>query len=244
MLKFAPLLIMAAIWQLLVDTGMVSNLILPSIPQIGSAFWQILMNGDLLSHTGRSLYRAASGLSAAIMVGITIGVTMALWKPFRLVVNPIVQLFYPMPKSALIPVVMIWFGLGDQSKIILIFLGCLLPVVISTFNGVRGINPVLIWSAKSLGASTPATIIQIIIPAALPEILSGCRTALSFAFLLMVSSEFVIASDGVGYMISSLGDAGLYPAMFGVIFFVAFVGFLVDQIYSAVSRYQLRWRMA
>ncbi len=156
--------------------------------------------------------------------------------------NPIVQLFYPMPKSALIPVMMIWFGLGDMSKIVLIFIGCLLPVVISAYNGARGVNPFLIWSARSLGASRAATLIQVTLPAAMPDILNGIRTALAFAFILMVSSEFVIAKDGFGYLISQLGDGGSYAAMFAVILVVAAVGFTADRLYGAFVRHQLRWR--
>jgi ABC-type nitrate/sulfonate/bicarbonate transport system permease component len=138
--------------------------------------------------------------------------------------------------------VMIWFGLGDSSKIFLIFLGCLLPVIVSTYNGARGVNHFLRWSAASLGATKWEVLREVVIPAAMPDILAGCRTALAFSFILMVSSEFVIAKDGVGFLISSLGDSGTYPAMFAVIFTVAAAGFAADRLYAAFARNQLRWR--
>ncbi len=192
----------------------------------------------------RSISRAVAGLGGAVVVGILLGLLMASFRLVRNLVNPIVQIFYPMPKSALIPVVMIWFGLGDSSKILLIFLGCLLPVVVGTYNGARGVNPFLLWSAASLGASRADVLREVVLPAAMPDILTGCRTALAFAFILMVSSELVIATDGVGYMISSLGDGGQYPAMFAAIFFVAAIGFAADRAYAAFARHVLAWREA
>lgn len=244
LLRFSPLLVLCALWEFLGLSGLVSRQMLPGLGEIAQAFFRMLFEGDLLYNTMRSISRAAAGLGAAVVVGILIGLLMASFRPLRLLVNPIVQIFYPMPKSALIPVVMIWLGLGDSSKILLIFLGCLLPVVVGTYNGARGVNPFLLWSASSLGASRAEMLREVVLPAAMPDILSGCRSALAFSFILMVSSEFVIATDGVGYMISSLGDGGLYPAMFAAILFVAAIGFAADRAYAAFVRRVLRWREA
>lgn len=243
-IRFSPLLLLCALWEVLSRSGIISQQMLPGLGEIGAAFMKMLTEGDLLYNTGRSISRAATGLGSAVVVGILAGLLMASFRPVRLLVNPIVQLFYPMPKSALIPVVMIWLGLGDSSKILLIFLGCLLPVIVGTYNGARGVNPFLIWSAASLGASRIEVLREVVVPAAMPEILNGCRTALAFSFILMVSSELVIATDGVGYMISSLGDGGLYPAMFAAIFFVAAIGFAADRAYAAFARWMLAWREA
>ncbi|MGV6876502.1 ABC transporter permease [Pseudochelatococcus sp. B33] len=241
-LRYAPLVILLALWELVGATGLVSRQMVPGLGEIFGAFLSLLIDGDLLYNTMRSVGRAGAGLLAAVVLGIVAGLLMASFRPVRLLINPIVQIFYPMPKSALIPVVMIWLGLGDSSKILLIFLGCLLPVVVGSYNGARGINPFLVWSARSLGASRFDVLHEIVLPGAMPEILNGCRTALAFSFILMVSSEFLIATDGVGYMISSLGDGGIYPAMFAVIFFVAGIGFLADRVYAAFARRQLIWR--
>jgi ABC-type nitrate/sulfonate/bicarbonate transport system permease component len=242
--RYSPLLLILVVWELLGITGLVPNRLLPGVGEIVGAFVHMLGSGDLLHNLLRSLSRAAAGLAAAIVIGVVVGILMASSRVARLIANPIVQIFYPMPKSALIPVVMIWFGLGDMSKILLIFLGCLLPVVVASYNGARGVNPVLLWSASSLGASRLDVMREVLLPAALPEIISGCRTALAFAFILMVSSEFIIATDGIGFMISQLGDAGYYPGMFAAIFFVSLVGFAADRAYAALSRRALRWREA
>jgi NitT/TauT family transport system permease protein len=167
---------------------------------------------------------------------------MATSRTLRMLANPLVQIFYPMPKSALIPLMLIWFGFGDLSKVVLIFLGCLLPVIVSTYNGARGVEDRLVWSARSLGASARDIVWDVRLPAALPEILNGVRTALAFAFILMVSSELIIARDGLGYMIGMLGDGGAYPFMFAVIFTVVALGFLADRAFGGLARRLLRWR--
>lgn len=243
-LRYLPLLVMVALWEVVTLVRLVPGEMLPGPATVIAALWQLATGGDLLGNAARSLWRAGAGLAAAVALGIALGLVMATVKPLRLLTNPIVQIFYPMPKSALIPLVMVWFGLGDASKIFLIFLGCLLPVIISTYNGARGVNHFLVWSAASLGATRREILVEVVLPAAMPDILSGCRTALAFAFILMVSSEFVIAKDGVGFLISTLGDGGIYPAMFAVILLVALAGFAADRLYAGFMRRVLRWREA
>ncbi len=240
--RYLPVLIMLALWELAGRSGLVSQQMLPGIGAIASAFLDLLSSGELIMNAWRSLSRAAAGLGLAVMIGMTVGLLMATRPLFRTLINPLVRILYPMPKSALIPLVMIWFGLGDASKIFLIFLGCLLPVIVSAYNGARGVNPFLIWSATSLGASQDEVLREIILPAALPDILAGCRTALAFSFILMVSSEFVIAKDGLGFLIGSLGDGGNYPAMFAVILTVAGTGFVADRLFGSFVSHRLRWK--
>jgi ABC-type nitrate/sulfonate/bicarbonate transport system permease component len=147
-----------------------------------------------------------------------------------------------MPKSALIPVTVLWLGFGSASKILLIFIGCMLPITLSAFNGARGTEQVLIWSARSLGASRTAVLLQVVIPSALPEILAGIRTSLAFAFVLLVTTELVAARAGFGYMIGWLGDGGVYDAMFAVVLTVSFLGFAADRGVLLIMKRLLRWR--
>ena len=241
-IRYSPLLILALLWEALVRTGLVSQLVLPPFSAVMAAFEPLATDGDTYAHLLSSLMRAASGLGLAILIGTTAGVLMAWYPTVRALVNPIVQMFYPMPKSALIPVMILWFGLGDMSKIVLIFLGCLLPIVVSSFNGARGVDDVLIWSARSLGASRNKVLWQIVIPAAMPEILTGIRTALAISFVLLVSSELVIAKDGIGYLISGFGDGGAYDAMFACIIVVVAIGFFADRAFQFLMRRLLIWR--
>jgi NitT/TauT family transport system permease protein len=241
-IRYSPLLVVALAWELVLRLGLVSRLALPPLASVLGAWGELLGGGELLVNGLASVYRAALGLALAIAVGGALGLAMATSRWLRTLANPLVQIFYPMPKSALIPLMLIWFGFGDLSKVVLIFLGCLLPVIVSTYNGARGVEDRLVWSARSLGASARDIVWDVRLPAALPEILNGVRTALAFAFILMVSSELIIARDGLGYMIGLLGDGGAYPFMFAVIFTVVALGFLADRAFGALTRRLLRGR--
>jgi NitT/TauT family transport system permease protein len=240
--RYAPLLLLAIAWEAVSRFGVVSPAALPPLDNVAAAWLHLVESGDLWTNGIASISRGAAGLGLAIACGTTIGVLMAWYLPVRVVINPIVQFFYPMPKSALIPVMVLWLGFGDASKVVLIFIGCMLPVTLSAFNGARGTEQVLIWSARSLGASRTRVLWEVVLPSALPELLSGVRTALAFAFVLLVASELIVARRGLGYMIGWLGDGGVYDAMFAVVLTVALLGFAADRGYLMLMRRVLAWR--
>src|SRR5215469_12184942 len=130
LLRSAPLLILAVAWEAASRLHLVSSLALPPLTDVARAWIELIQSGDLVSNGLSSLYRAGAGLALAIVVGGALGIFMAISRPVNVMLGPLVELFYPMPKSALIPVTMLWLGFGDGSKILLIFLGCMLPVTI------------------------------------------------------------------------------------------------------------------
>jgi NitT/TauT family transport system permease protein len=240
--RYTPLLLLALAWEALTRAGIVPSAALPPLDTVATAWFGLAESGDLWSNAVASISRGAGGLALAIVCGSLIGVLMAWYRAIRIAVNPIVHFFYPMPKSALIPVMVLWLGFGDASKVVLIFVGCLLPVTLSAFNGARGTEEVLIWSARSLGASRARVLWEVVVPSALPELLSGIRTALALSFVLLVSSELIVARQGLGYMIGWLGDGGAYDAMFAVVLTVALLGFAADRCYLMLTRRILAWR--
>jgi NitT/TauT family transport system permease protein len=147
-----------------------------------------------------------------------------------------------MPKSALIPVTVIWLGFGDGSKILLIFMACLLPITLGAFNGARGSEQTLVWSARSMGANRLRMLWDVVLPSALPELLNGIRTAIALSFILLVSSELIVAREGLGYLIGFLGANGSYDAMYAVVLTVAFLGFVCDRGYQMIMNRMLAWR--
>jgi ABC-type nitrate/sulfonate/bicarbonate transport system permease component len=242
LLRYLPLLILAAAWEISSRLGLVSSLALPPLSDVIASWIDLLRDGDLTSNAACSLYRLVAGLALAIALGGLIGFAMAWWKPVNVVAAPIVEVFYPLPKSALIPVTAIWLGFGDGSKILLIFLGCMLPVTLGAFNGARGCEQVLLWSARSMGASRLRVLWDVVLPSAMPELLNGVRTALALSFILLVSSELIVAQRGFGFLIGSLGANGSYEAMYAVVFTVAFLGFAADRLYLLVMARVLAWR--
>ena len=240
--RYTPLFLLVAIWEAGTRLGIISKWALPTFDSVVMAWVGLLDGGDLFIHAGASLMRGSAGLALAIVVGVVLGVMMAWIKPVRIVFNPIVQVFYPIPKSALIPIMMLWLGFGHMSKIMLIFLGCMLPVTLSAFNGARGVDHVLIWSARSLGASPRQVLWEVIAPGALPEIFAGILTAIALSFVLLVSSELVVSREGLGYLIGWLGDGGVYNGMFAVVLTVAGLGFAADRLWLMLMRRLLVWR--
>jgi len=242
LVRYLPLALLAIAWEAVSRLGLVSGSALPSLSDVVRAWIDLVKDGELLSNGMSSLYRAAAGLGLSIVIGSLVGIFMAWWKPVNVLAAPIVEIFYPLPKSALIPVTVIWLGFGDGSKILLIFLGCMLPVTIGAFNGARSSEQALVWSARSMGASRLRTLRDVVLPSAMPELLNGIRTALALAFTLLVSSELIVAQKGFGYLIGFLGANGNYDAMYAVVLTVAFLGFAADRIYLLITERILAWR--
>ena len=241
-IRYLPLLLLAIVWELAARLELVSSTALPPLSDVIKAWIDLIKDGDLVSNGASSLYRAGAGLTLAILVGGTLGIVMAWWKPVNVLLAPLVEMFYPLPKSALIPVTVIWLGYGDSSKILLIFLGCMLPVTIGAFNGARSSEQVLVWSARSMGASKLRMLWDVVLPSAMPELLNGIRTALALSFILLVASELIVAQKGFGFLIGYLGANGSYDAMYAVVLTVAFLGFAADRAYLVITKRTLAWR--
>ena len=242
LLRYLPLLLLALAWEAGARSGLISTLALPPLSAVAAAWVDLLKDGELVTNGAASLWRSGAGLTLAIVVGAALGIFMAWWRPVNVLLSPLVEIFYPMPKSALIPVTVLWLGFGNGSKILLIFLGCMLPVTIGAFNGARSSEQALVWSARSMGANRLRMLWDVVVPSALPELLNGIRTALALSFILLVSSELIAAREGLGYLIGFLGANGTYDAMFAVVLTVALLGFMADRIYLVLMQRILRWR--
>jgi NitT/TauT family transport system permease protein len=240
--RYSPLLLLALGWEAISRLGLVSSQALPALSAVIEAWFELVKDPDFWSNAAASLYRAGSGLLLAIAVGAALGIAMAWWRPVNVLLSSVVEMFYPMPKTALIPVTALWLGFGDGSKILLIFLGCMLPVTLGAYNGARSSDRTLIWSSRSMGASRLRVLWDVVIPTAMPELLNGIRTALALSFILLVTSEQIVARQGLGYLIGFLGANGSYDAMFAVVMTVAFLGFAADRLYQMLMQRVLAWR--
>ena len=241
-LRYSPLLVLALAWELAARSGLFASSSLPPISKIALAWLDLARDGDLTKNTLASLWRTSAGLGLAILIGAVLGFAMAFWRGAETALSPVVELFYPLPKSALIPITALWLGFGDGSKILLICMGCMLPVTLGAFNGALSADRTLLWSARSLGASRLRSMWDVVMPSAVPELLNGIRTALALSFVLLVSSELIVSREGLGYLIGFLGSNGTYEAMFAVVLTVAFIGFLADRLFEAFVRRTLSWR--
>jgi ABC-type nitrate/sulfonate/bicarbonate transport system permease component len=239
--RLAPLLLLLALWQASAQFGWLPKWLLPAPAAVGAAFKALVATGELASNTWASVGRAGAGFAIAVAVGIAVGIAMARIRAVQLAVEPILLLIFPVPKPALIPLFMIWLGIGNFSKIAVIALACLLPVVIAAFNGARSVDPILLWSARARGTSERRLLWRVVLPAALPQIAAGVRTGIAIAIIVLVSSEFISSESGLGYLIFSYGGVGADDAMLAVVIYLAALGYLLDRLYVAGLRRVMSW---
>jgi ABC-type nitrate/sulfonate/bicarbonate transport system permease component len=230
-----------ALWQAASAAGVLPKSVLPSFWDVALSLGALVRSGEIFAHTAASFARAAAGFAIAVFAGVALGLVMARVRGVQRAVEPILLLIYPVPKPALIPLFMIWLGIGDISKITVIALACLLPVVVSTFNGASSVDDMLLWSARARGTSPRRLLWRVVLPAALPQIAAGVRTAIAIAIIVLVSSEFISAETGLGYLIFSYGGVGADDAMLAVVIWLALLGYLLDRFYLVGLRRLMSW---
>lgn len=238
---FAPILILALVWQLLSLLGALNPKTVPSPLDVLSAGVDLLAEGEIFRHMLVTIYRAEAGLLLGVALGIALGLAMARIPSVYRMSYPIVALTYTLPKTALIPIVFLWLGVGDASSIFVVFVGAFVPIVITTYHGAEAVPEVFVWSARSMGASKRRVLWTIVFPAALPHILNGVRIAQAFSIVIVISAEMVASYVGVGRFIFVYGEAGNYDYMFATIFAVVISAFLLDQLFIVMRDRLLNW---
>jgi ABC-type nitrate/sulfonate/bicarbonate transport system permease component len=241
LVRLVPLALLLAAWQAASATGLLPKSMMPSFGAVATSLASLVRTGEIVPHTIASLARAGIGFAAALIAGVTLGILMARVRRVQLAVEPILLLIYPVPKPALIPLFMIWLGIGDFSKIAVIALACLVPIVISTFNGASSVDSMLLWSARARGTSGRRLLWRVVLPAALPQIAAGVRTAIAIAIIVLVSSEFISSEAGLGYLIFAYGGVGADDAMLAVVLYLAVLGYALDRLYVAGLRKAMAW---
>lgn len=236
-----PVVVLAIIWQLLSVSGWVSPRLMPPLSEIGSAFLEGVLGGELLFHAGVSFTRALSGFALAIVIGIPLGLLMARVRWFESLVEPIFSFGYPVPKIALYPVFILILGFGSSSKIALIALECTFPIAVNTYFGVRAVQPRLVWSARNMGAGSIRTFLLVLLPAALPSIMSGIRVALPLALVVVIVTEMIGESVGLGYYITYASASFIYASSYAGVLAVAIMGFVLDRMLVVVRNRLVFW---
>ena len=240
LIRAAPLLLFGILWQAASSVGLINAAFLPSPATISVALADLLAGGEIGRNIFITLFRAGAGLLLGAVCGIWLGLMMARSLKFRAWVTPIVGGTYSLPKSALIPLFALWFGIGSITAICAVYLACLLPMTVNTFQGVVSTPKVLTWSADALG-TRKRQMLRIYLRHALPDVFTGLRIALGFSFVLAISSEMIASTSGIGKLVFLYGENGAYDYMFAAIACVIGVAFLCDRAMLAVSAWCLRW---
>jgi NitT/TauT family transport system permease protein len=234
-----PLLLV--LWQIAVSSGLVTSRLLPSLNLVWNAMVVDVGNGILLHHAGVTVARAVTGFALAVVVGVPLGAAMARLALLGRLFEPFFFLGYPVPKIALFPVFIFIFGFGSPSKIAFTFLECLYPIVVMTYLGVRGIQTRLIWTAQNMGADRLTILRRVITPAVLPGIFAGMRIALPLAIVVVVVTEMIGDTQGLGYYITIWSTRFRYANVYAGILAIGLIGFVLDQMLTWWRGTVIRW---
>ncbi|HEY2137451.1 MAG TPA: ABC transporter permease [Xanthobacteraceae bacterium] len=201
----------------------------------------ILGDPEALLNILASMRRMAIGFAFALVVAIPAGLMMGRSRLVAAFFNPLLMVIYPVPKAALMPIIMLWLGVGDASKTLVIFLGVTLPVIYHSYQGGRAVEEKMLWSAAAMGMGAPARLVRIVLPAALPEVLVGCRTGLVLALITMVSSEMIARQAGVGNILFNSLDMAQYDTVYAMIVIIGALGFVLDAAFELLRARLVGW---
>lgn len=228
-----------AVWQ--VASLVLKNDSFPSAIEAMRAIPDILGDRDSLINILASLRRMALGFCVAVLVSIPLGLLMGRSRGVAAFFNPLLMVIYPVPKAALMPIIMLWLGVGDITKTLVIFLGVSLPVIYHSFEGAKSVEEKMVWSGAAMGLSPLQRLVRIVLPAALPEILTGCRTGLVLALITMITSEMIARQSGAGNILFNALDMGQYDTVFAMIIIVGAMGICLDAIFERIRARLVRW---
>jgi sulfonate transport system permease protein len=229
------------VWQLLSQLGLIPTRILPAPTQIVEAAFRLAGTGELTRNIGISLYRALVGFVIGGGIGLFLGVLNGLSKPAELLLDGSLQMIRNIPHLALIPLVILWFGIGDQARIFLVILGVFFPIYINTFAGIRSIEPNLLEMGRVYGLNRQELFWQIVVPGALPSMLVGLRYALGLMWLTLIVAETIAANSGIGYMAMNAREFMQTDVVVLSILLYAILGKLADSIVRVLEKQLLAW---
>jgi ABC-type nitrate/sulfonate/bicarbonate transport system permease component len=228
-----------ALWSLIAHTLDISGLPPPSeaLREVPA----ILTDPESLLNILDSVRRMVIGFTLATVVAVPLGLMMGRSRAVAAFFNPLLMVIYPVPKAALMPVIMLWLGVGDASKTLVIFLGVTLPVIYHSLQGARAVEEKMLWSAAAMGLGPAARLSRIVLPAALPEIFVGLRTGLVIALITMVTSEMIARQAGVGNILFNSLDMAQYGTVYAMIVIIGVMGFIIDAAFEWLRGTLVAW---
>ncbi|QHA80406.1 taurine ABC transporter permease TauC [Pseudomonas mediterranea] len=239
------LITLLVLWWVVTASGLVEPLFLPSPSAVLQKGWLLATSGymdaTLWQHLGASLGRIGLGLLLAVLTAVPVGIAIGSSRIARGVLDPLIEFYRPIPPLAYLPLIVIWCGIGELSKVLLIYLAIFAPIAIATATGVRTVDPAKVRAAQSLGA-TPAQLIRhVILPSALPDILTGIRIGLGVGWSTLVAAELIAATSGLGFMVQSAAQFLVTDVVVLGILVIALIAFALEMTLRALQRKLVPW---
>ena len=240
--SIVSILCLLAIWELICQSGIVSSLFLPAPTAIISALLQMIADGEIGVSLAASLYRILAGFLIGSLVGLAVGLVTGTSALMDKIGTPIVNAIYPIPKIALLPLFILWLGIGELSKVTIIALGVFFPVAMNTYSGVKNVDTLLLKVAASFNASWWMTMKSVVLPNALPMIFAGLRLAAGTSLLLLVAAEMIAAQVGIGALILHYGDLMITDRLMAGVIVLSLLGLVFNLILQFLERKAIPWK--
>lgn len=232
-----------SIWWLVSATGVVSPVLLPAPAEVLESLVRLSADGTLLGHISASLLRVIEGFLLALAVALPLGVAMGMSPIARGLLEPLIELIRPIPPIAVIPLAMLWLGIGELSKVFIIMLGAFFPILINTMAGFAAVDPVHVRAAQTLGAGRFAIFRDVVIRSAFPYMVVGARLGMGLAFIVLVAAELIASSEGLGYLINDARYRFQTSEIFLGMACIGALGFILNRLLLGVERRLLRWKI-
>lgn len=239
---FGLSVVLLAVWQALFELGYIQPLILPPPSQVAQTFWDLFRSGEMLRHIGISVLRVLQGFGLAALLGLCLGIAIGLSRILDRMTDLIIQVIKPIPPIAWIPLAILWFGIGEKSKVYIIFLGAFFPIIINTIDGIRQTDHKLVEVARVLEVSRTRFVRQVVIPGAFPAIMTGLRVGLMVAWMCVVAAELIAASSGVGYLIMDARQLSQSDVVLVGMITIGVLGKLMDSLIRHIEKRLIGWK--
>lgn len=241
MLAWSSLVFVLAAWQAAASSGLVTPFMLPAPGAVAARMWADLASGDLVHNLALTLYRSLAGFAIAALLGIALGVGMTRSRILRWLFDPLISVGFPMPKIAFLPVITLWLGFYDVSKISMVVFDAIFPVITATIAGTLAVERELLWSARNLGASEGELLREVVLPAAAPEVLTGLQVALPIALIVCIVAEMKMGGIGLGGAMITASRFADSPGVFAGIVEIAVAGYVLVKLMALLRRRLLAW---
>ena len=234
--------LIVALWQASSSLGLLSPVAMPSPAAVVKALYDLAASGKIWNHVGQSLGRIGLGWLIGTTAGLAVGLAMGVFSVARAIGIPVTAALFPIPKIALLPLFILWFGIGESSKVATIALGVFFPTVISAYSAVDNVSRALIRMGQSFGVPAASIVAKIILPGAMPGILAGFRISSSIALILVVAAEMIGAEYGIGAFILAAGNLMQTDQLVAGVVLLSILGLAISVVLGRIERRVLRWR--
>jgi ABC-type nitrate/sulfonate/bicarbonate transport system permease component len=236
-----PLMLVAIAWEVTARLGLIRGIFLPRLSTVMELIPKLVADGQLIEPLFVSLFRATAGLLLALVVGVTLGFSMARNRIVRFLIEPLVSFGFSSPKIAFLPIFILWFGIDHVSKILLVALTSVFPFIVAAYEGARNVTVNQLWAARAMGTSNMLLLQRVVLPASLPSLMSGLRIAVPYALMTAFTAEMIAGGGGLGGALVLAQRYFETPTVFAYILIMLGTGYALDIAFISVRRHVLRW---